>query len=162
VVWRLARDTIIRRAWSRPVRKLSIGFANAGQLGNTMVTKKSAHSVQATLDRLETALKEAGISIAARIDHATAADSVGLSLRPTQVLIFGNPKLGTPLMQIDQRIGIDLPLKVLAWEDDRGLTWLAYNEPTDIAANHAAMGRAEITATMAAALDTLTDKAIAR
>jgi uncharacterized protein (DUF302 family) len=72
----------------------------------------------------------------ARIDHAAGAKTVGLSLRPTEVLIFGNPKSGTPLMQANQTMGIDLPLKVLVWQDADGRVWLSYNEPAWLALRH--------------------------
>src|SRR6516225_9581281 len=85
-----------------------------------MVVKKSSHSVAATLDRLSEVLKTRGIGITTRVDHAAAAENVGQTLKPTQLLIFGNPKLGTPLMQSNRRIGVELPMRVLAWEDDRG------------------------------------------
>ncbi len=94
---------------------------------NGLITIPSSYSVKQTLDRLETALKAAGVTIFARIDHAGGAAAVGLALRPTELLIFGNPKGGTPLMQANQMIGLDLPLRVLAWEDEAGNTNLAYN-----------------------------------
>ena len=78
------------------------------------------------------------MTILARIDHAAAAANVGMALRPTEVLIFGNPLAGTPLMQAAQTIGIDLPLKALVWQDDAGKTWLAYNDPTWLARRHGA------------------------
>jgi uncharacterized protein (DUF302 family) len=101
-----------------------------------LATIQSRHSVKATIDRLEAALKEAGVGVFARIDHAAGAISVGMSLRPTEILIFGNPQAGTPLMQAHQTIGIDLPLKVLAWEDEGGNVWLTYNEPAWLAKRH--------------------------
>ena len=91
-----------------------------------MIIKKSSHSVKVTLNRLESALREKGIAVVARWDHAGAAKGVGMSLRPMEVLIFGSPKLGTPLMQSNPRAGADLPLKVLAWEDGKGQVWVAY------------------------------------
>jgi uncharacterized protein (DUF302 family) len=95
---------------------------------NGLITVPSNYSVKQTLDRLEAALKAAGITIFARVDHAGGAASVGLALRPTEVLIFGNPKGGTPLMQANQMTGLDLPLRVLAWEDEAGNTNLTYND----------------------------------
>lgn len=89
-------------------------------------TIASTHSVKETVDRLEAAVKAAGITVFARIDHAAGAASVDMPLRPTQLLIFGNPKGGTPLMQSRQTIGLDLPLKMLAWEDGSGKVWLTY------------------------------------
>jgi uncharacterized protein (DUF302 family) len=81
------------------------------------------------MDRLAAAVTTRGISIMARIDHAVAAAAIGMELRPTEVLIFGNPRAGTPLMQAVQTVGIDLPLKALVWQDENGTTWLAYNDP---------------------------------
>ena len=85
---------------------------------------------------MESAAKAKGLTIFARIDHAAGATSVGLPLRPTELLIFGNARGGTPLMQLAQTIGIDLPLKMLAWEDAAGKTWLSYNDPAWLAARH--------------------------
>jgi uncharacterized protein (DUF302 family) len=96
---------------------------------NGVITIPSVHSVEVTIDGLEAQVKSKGMNIFARIDHAAGAKEVALPLRPTLLLIFGHPKGGTPLMQINQRIGIDLPLKALAWEDDSGKTWLSYNDP---------------------------------
>jgi uncharacterized protein (DUF302 family) len=126
-----------------------------------MITKKSSHNVKVTLDRLEAALKEKGITVAARWDHAAAAKSVDMKLRPMEVIIFGNPKLGTPLMQSNPQAGIDLPLKVLAWEDDHGQTWLGYTRPDDLASRYGITDRAEVVGKINAALDGLTSKAAA-
>ncbi|MEO0631420.1 MAG: DUF302 domain-containing protein, partial [Planctomycetota bacterium] len=86
----------------------------------------SAHDVPDTLDRLEAALTAKGVTIMARFDHAAGAAKAGLELPPTQVLVFGNPKLGTPLMQAGRSIALDLPMKVVAWADDDGKVWLTY------------------------------------
>ena len=104
---------------------------------NGLITIRSQSSVKATIDRLEASLGGSGVGIFARIDHRAGAISAGMSLRPTEVLIFGNPKAGTPLMQAKQTIGIDLPLKVLAWEDASGNVWITYNDPAWLAARHA-------------------------
>jgi len=88
------------------------------------------------MDRLAAAVTTRGISIMARIDHAAAAAAIGMGLRPTEVLIFGNPQAGTPLMQAVQTIGIHLPLKALVWQDEGGTTWLAYNDPRWLAQRH--------------------------
>jgi uncharacterized protein (DUF302 family) len=101
-----------------------------------LTTVRSKYSAKETLDRLEAELKARGIEVFARIDHAAGATAVGLPLRPTTVLIFGNAKAGTPLMQADQMVGIDLPLKVLVYEDTSGAAWLAYNDPHWIAQRH--------------------------
>jgi uncharacterized protein (DUF302 family) len=89
-----------------------------------------------TVDRLAAAVTTRGISIMTRIDHAAAAAAIGMELRPTEVLIFGNPRAGTPLMQAEQTVGIDLPLKALVWQDEDGTTWLAYNDPQWLAQRH--------------------------
>lgn len=108
-----------------------------------LVTVASKHSVKDSLDRLEAALRAKGVTIFARIDHAAGAASVGLPLRPTELIIFGNPKAGTPLMQANQTAGLDLPLKVLAWEDGAGKVWLTYNELHWLACRHKLGGAAD-------------------
>jgi uncharacterized protein (DUF302 family) len=92
-----------------------------------IVSKASRYSVSETLDRLERLLESKHIKVFVRIDHAGEAKNAGLSLRPTQVLIFGDPKMGTPVMQAAPLAAIDLPLKVLSWEDAAGKVWLTYN-----------------------------------
>ncbi len=106
---------------------LALPFSAA--LGDELTTKPSKHAVKETVDRLTTALKEKGITPAARIDHAAAAKAAGLELKPTEVLLFGNPKLGTPLMQSNRHVAIDLPMRVLVWEDDAGKVWIGYTPP---------------------------------
>ena len=96
----------------------------------------SSHSVAATIERLESLLEEHGITIFARLDFAADASRAGLDMRPERMLVFGNPKAGTPLMQAVPASGLDLPLKVLVWEDALGKTWLAYNRPDYIIARH--------------------------
>jgi uncharacterized protein (DUF302 family) len=88
------------------------------------------------MERLEAAVKAKGLTVFARIDHEAGAAEVGLSLRPTELLIFGNAKGDTPLMQSNQTVGIDLPLKALAWQDASGDTWLSYDDPSWIAKRH--------------------------
>ena len=96
----------------------------------------SSHSVGVTMDRLESLLKERGIMVFARIDFSGDAARVGLTMRPEQLLIFGNPKAGTPLMLAAPTAGLDLPLKALIWEDADGKTWLAYNTPQYVLRRH--------------------------
>ena len=103
---------------------------------NGLVTCISSFGPKETMDRLAAAVTTRGISIMARIDHAVAAAAIGMELRPTEVLIFGNPRAGTPLMQAVQTIGIDLPLKALVWQDEGGTTWLAYDDPQWLAQRH--------------------------
>ena len=108
-----------------------------------LITLASNHPVRETMDRLEAALREKGITLFARIDHAAGAAAVDMPLRPTELIIFGNPKAGTPLMQARQSIGIDLPLKMLGWQDAAGKVWLAYNDPAWLARRHGLGGEAE-------------------
>lgn len=103
---------------------------------NGLVTMKSPYGVDETLDRFEQAVKKKGMTVFARIDHAEGAAKVDKQLRPTQVVIFGNPKIGTLLMQSNQSAGIDLPLKLLAWQDANGQVWIAYNDPGYLAQRH--------------------------
>jgi uncharacterized protein (DUF302 family) len=125
-----------------------------------LVSIQSGNSVKVTIDRLEAMLKNKSITVFARIDHAAAAASVGMSLRPTELLIFGDPRAGTPLMQADQTIGIDLPLKALVWEDASGATWISYNDPAWLAQRHALGDDTSRTIdAMASALRTLGDAA---
>jgi uncharacterized protein (DUF302 family) len=109
------------------------GFAADG-----LVALKSPHSVKVTLDRLEAAAKERGLNVFLRLDHAAGAQKIGKPLRPTELLVFGNPQGGTPLMECAQTSGIDLPLKALAWQDAGGQVWLGYNDPAFLAKRHAA------------------------
>ena len=112
------------------------------------------------MNRFEAGVRTAGMTVFARIDHAAGAAEVGLSLRPTDLLIFGNAEGGTPLMQLDQTVGIDLPLKVLVWQDASGTTWLSYNDPSWIAQRHDLGNAADTTVkAMAAALAMLAKKA---
>ena len=104
-----------------------------------LTTIKSSLGPKETMDRLETQVKARGMSVFARIDHAAGAATIGVQLRPTEVLIFGNPTGGTPLMQAAQTIGLDLPLKALVWQDADGKTWLAYNDPNWLAKRHGAL-----------------------
>jgi uncharacterized protein (DUF302 family) len=107
-----------------------------GPADGDLVTLPSAHRASETVDRLKTLLAQKQIQLFAHIDHAGEAKNVGLSLRPTQVLIFGNPKAGTPLMQSRQTIGLDLPLRVLVWEDEAGKVWLTYHRVRDVVSSH--------------------------
>ena len=94
-----------------------------------LTSVRSRFGPKETMDRLETEIRAHGMTVFARVDHAVGAAEVGLTLRPTELIIFGNGRGGTPLMQAVQTVGIDLPLKALVWEDAGGKTWLSYNEP---------------------------------
>src|SRR6266436_8015978 len=101
-----------------------------------LTTIQSNSGPQETMERLEAEIKARGMGVLARINHAALAAEAGLALRPTEVILFGNPRGGTPLMQANQAIGIDLPLKVLVWQDASGKTWLSYNDPGWLAKRH--------------------------
>lgn len=101
-----------------------------------LIAVKSPLSPKETMDRLEKLLEQKGMTIFARIDHAAAAKSVNETLRPTEVLIFGNPRVGTKFMECGQTVGIDLPLKMLVWMDVSGQVWLGYDDPVFLAARH--------------------------
>ncbi len=127
-----------------------------------MVSKISPHSVSDTLDRLQTAVEAAGATVFARVDHAKGAASVDMELRPTELMIFGNPKLGTPVMQADQLAGLDLPLRVLAYADADDVVHLVYAHPMSLSdrynvnVDNAPLDQIE------GALDKLTDAAVAK
>jgi uncharacterized protein (DUF302 family) len=103
---------------------------------NGIVNKPSHHSVDETLAKLQTILQAKGIAVFALVDHSGEAAKVGMKMRPTKLLIFGNPKGGTPLMLAAPTIAIDLPLKILIWEDDQGRVWVSYNTPEYLAERH--------------------------
>ncbi len=126
-----------------------------------LIKKKSPHSVTQTLDRLEKVLKDKGFTIAVRWDHGAGAKKAGIELRPTQLLVFGNPKVGSHFFTSNQTAGIDLPMKALAWQDEKGQVWLAYNDPAYIAERHGITDRAEIVKKMSGALKKFTDAAVA-
>jgi uncharacterized protein (DUF302 family) len=126
-----------------------------------LTTIKSSHAPRETMDRLETAVTAKGLTVFARIDHAEGASAVGLSLRPTEVLIFGNAKGGTPLMQAVQTIGIDLPLKALVWQDAAGDTWLSWNDPAWLAARHGVSGAEAVAGKLTAVLEDVAKTATA-
>src|SRR5262245_39660253 len=127
-----------------------------------LVTRASSHGAKETMDRLEAEVTAKGMRVFARFDHAAGAAESGLSLRPTEVLIFGNAKAGTPLMQAGQTVGIDLPLKALVWQDVSGATFLSYNDPTWIAQRHKVDGDvAETVGRMSAALRAAAEAATA-
>ncbi len=115
-----------------------------------LTTLRSSYGPKDTMNRLEAEVRAKGMTVFARIDHAAGPRAAGLSLRPTEVLIFGNAKAGTPLMQSVQTVGIDLPLKALVWQDSSGDTWLSYDDPAWLAQRHGVSGET------AAAISTMT------
>ncbi len=130
---------------SRMVLALMLSALAATSLAaDGLIAVKSPHSVKDTLDRLETAAKGKGLNVFLRVDHAAGAQKIGKTLRPTELLVFGNPQGGTPLMECAQTAGIDLPLKALAWQDAAGQVWLGYNDPRFLAKRHDAGGCAVV------------------
>jgi len=127
-----------------------------------LVQKQSPYSVGKTLDRLEGMLEDKGITVALRWPHGQRAAGVDIDLRTTEVMIFGNPNIGSHLMTSAQTAGIDLPMKALAWEDAQGQVWLGYNDPAYIAERHGIDDRGDTIEKMSKALAKLTDKAVAR
>ncbi len=117
-----------------------------------LVHVKSAHDVKTTADRLEKVLTTKGMTVFNRIDHAAGAKKVGRELRPTELVIFGNPKVGSPLMGCRQSVGIDLPQKALIWQDDAGQAWLSYNRPTYLQNRHQVKGCDDVFAKVTKAL----------
>jgi uncharacterized protein (DUF302 family) len=132
-------------------RRALVSMAVAGAIASTLSSKASRaratmtdgltivpsnFGAKETMDRLEAEVKAKGLTVFARVDHAAGAAAVGMPLRPTELLIFGNAKGGTPLMQANQTTGIDLPLKALVYQDEDGKVWLAYNNPGWIAQRH--------------------------
>lgn len=127
-----------------------------------LVIKASPHSVVETERRFVSILEEKGLNVFAVVDHAQNAEGAGLSLRPTRVVIFGNPQLGTPLMQCEQSVAIDLPQKMLIWEDEQGQVQIAYNDPRYLGGRHR-LGDCgnQVIQQIAGALDNLSSGAIA-
>jgi uncharacterized protein (DUF302 family) len=129
----------------------SYAYASSDE-SSGVINIKSNHTVEQTITKLETALKNKGMTIFKRVSHSEGAAGVGLKLRPTEILIFGNPKIGTKLMQCEQLAGLDLPLKALAYQDSEGQVWLAYNNPDYIARRYDIKGCAEVITKMTNAL----------
>jgi uncharacterized protein (DUF302 family) len=114
----------------------AFALASIASAQDGLIAVKSPMKTKATMDKFEAIVKEKGMNVFARVDHAAGAMKVNKTLRPTEVLIFGNPQGGTPFMECAQSVGIDLPLKALVWEDKDGQTWIGYNDPKYLAARH--------------------------
>jgi uncharacterized protein (DUF302 family) len=126
-----------------------------------LVTLPSAHGGTETIERLKSLLSQKNIQVFAEIDHAAGAQQAGLSLRPTRLLIFGNPQAGTPLMQSQRTMGLDLPLRVLIWEDETGKVWLTYHRLEFLAQHHHVLDRDEAVKALGAGLAALARAATA-
>ena len=124
-----------------------------------MTSIRSSFGPKETIDRLEVEIRGKGMEVFARIDHAAGAANVGLTLAPTELIIFGNALGGTPLVQSVQTVGIDLPLKILVWQDTANKTWLSYNEPSWIAQRHGVVGTESTIDKLTELLGTITREA---
>lgn len=124
-----------------------------------MIDVKSSYGVKQTADKFEEILKSKGMTVFARVKHSDAAERVGVELRPTELIIFGNPKVGSPLMQCQQTVAIDLPQKVLIWQDEKDTVWISYNNPAFLKHRHKIQGCEEVLAKIENALAGLVQKA---
>ena len=146
----------------KPVKIIAtLAIAALPACASDLITKSSPHSVGDTADNLVAAVEGAGAKVFARVDHAAGAANIGSSLRPTQMVMFGNPKLGTPALQAAQTAGLDLPLRVVIYEDASGQTMVTYHDPASLARDHGIPGNAEVLTKMTGALNNLTNAAIA-
>ncbi|CDU12794.1 DUF302 domain-containing protein [Vibrio coralliirubri] len=139
---------------------LSASFSAAASDG--LIKYQSNYSVKETADRFEEIAKSKGLTLFARIDHQKNASKVDLELRPTEVIIFGNPKVGTPLMQCAQEVAIDLPQKVLVIEDSNKKVWLSYNDPNYLVERHAINGCDEVVKKVSGVLSMLSEATVAK
>ncbi len=148
---------IVKAALAALILGTAGGASAAGPDG--LISVISTHSAVETTDRLEGAAKARGLTVFARIDHAAGAAAVGLDLRPTILLIFGNAKGGTPLMQQAQTLGIDLPLRALVWQDEGGVVRISYDDPAYLAQRHGLDPRGAAPVTLAGVLAQLAETA---
>ena len=138
---------------------MTVGIVGALNVNADMVNVKSTHSVKDTINKFETIVKSKGMNVFARINHTKGAKSINKDLRPTQTLIFGSPKAGTPLMQENQTIGLDLPLRVLFWQDKNSDTWITYHKPADVISSHKITNKQKIVNKMTKILNSFSNKA---
>lgn len=140
---------------------LAITMTSFSAQAADLVTKMSPHSVSETMDKLVAAVEGAGAVVFARVDHAKGAMSIDAELAPNQMLVFGNPKLGTPILQQNPAAGLDLPIRVVVFQDADGKTNVAYHNPSRIAEDHGIAGDFKALTMMGGAVDKLTGAAIA-
>ena len=140
----LTLSSLIVAAASLPV--------NSAIAADGMITVKSPHDVATTVEKLVAVLESKGMNVFGRVNHGAGAKKAGLELRPTELVLFGNPKVGTPLMQRSQSIAIDLPQKMLAWQDEDGTVYLSYNDPMHLKSRHATEGCDEVFGKVSGAL----------
>ena len=139
---------------------LLASIASLASAAEGLTAIKSPHTAAVTMNRLEDIAKQRGLTVFARIDHAAGAAKVGKTLRPTELLIFGNPQGGTPLMECAQSAGIDLPLKALVWEDASAQVWVGYNDPAYLAQRHG-VAQCPVVENLTKALSSLAGAAVA-
>lgn len=137
-------------------------FGCQAQAKNGMVSVKSAFDVEVTRSNLIAALQAKGMTIFAHVEHSKSAEGVGVSLRPMELVVFGNPKVGSPLMACSQTVGIDLPQKALIYEDEKGVTWLSYNDPAYLVDRHDISGCEGVVEKISQALSNFSKKATQR
>ena len=138
---------------------MTVGLIGALNANAELVNIKSANSVGDTINKFEMIVKSKGMNVFAKINHTKGAMSIDKKLRPTQVLIFGSPKAGTPLMQENQTIGLDLPLRVLFWQDKNSDTWITYHKPVDVISSHNITNKQKIVNKMTKILNTFSKNA---
>ncbi|MEO5697315.1 MAG: DUF302 domain-containing protein [Burkholderiaceae bacterium] len=125
------------KAFSRLIASLALAaLVSTAGAADGLIAAQSPHGAKETMDRFEKIVKKRGLKVFLRLDHAAGAAKIGKTLRPTEVLVFGNPEGGTPFMECAQTVGIDLPLKALVWQDASSQVWLGYNDPAYLAARH--------------------------
>jgi uncharacterized protein (DUF302 family) len=134
-------------------------MSNSLRVIEGLTSIQSSFGPKATMDRLDAEIRAKGLNVFARIDHAAGAAEVGLTLAPTELIIFGNARGGTPLMQSVQTVGIDLPLKILVWQDSADKTWLSYNEAGWLARRHNVTGAEPVVNSLDALLTAIAKKA---
>lgn len=137
-------------------------FSGSVLANETIVSLESSYSVKETADRFEGILRKKGVTVFSRIDHRKNAAGVNRELAPTEVIIFGNPNVGTPLMHCAPTVAIDLPQKALFWRDETGQTWLSYNNPDYLKARHNIKGCDALIDTIAGVLGKLSKAAVSR
>jgi len=138
--------------WIGSVFLIIFFIVSTAVAGDGLISVKSSYDVKATADRLENILKQKGMTVFIRINHAAGARKAGQDLRPTELVVFGNPTIGTALMQCNRSVAIDLPQKALIWQDDKEQVWLTYNDPDYLAQRHGLDACGQVINTVAEAL----------
>lgn len=131
---------------------LTLAFAIPAEAADGVINAQSSFKVKATADRMESILKEKGMTVFNRINHSEGAGKVGIKLRDTELIIFGNPKVGSPLIKCQQSVALDLPQKALIWEDEKDQVWISYNDPKYLEKRHNIVGCENVIAKVEKAL----------